>query len=142
MQTLGRGLARARERGWLNDLHVTAFDNMLTELTNVQGGCERIRNTPVPYAYGVLSHRVVAVFCFFLPLGIVDDVGAYTPFVTLLVSYAFFGLDSLGSEVEEPFGTDLTTFRSRLCAAPSKSTCANCSTKRTSPNFWRRSIAC
>jgi ion channel-forming bestrophin family protein len=106
LQRLGRGLARARERGWLNDLHVPALDAMLTELTNVQGGCERIRNTPVPYAYGVLSHRVAAVFCFFLPLGIVDDVGGYTPFVTLLVSYAYLGLDSLGSEVEEPFGTD------------------------------------
>lgn len=106
LQILGEGLAYARMRGWLHDLHVPAADAMLSEITNVQGGCERIRNTPVPYAYGILSHRIVACFCFFLPLGIVDDVGAYTPFVTLLVSYAFFGLDALGCEVEEPFGTD------------------------------------
>ena len=79
---------------------------MLSDLTNIQGGCERIKNTPVPYAYGILSHRVVAAFCFCLPLGIVDDVKGYTPFVTAFVSYAFFSLDSLGAEIEEPFGTD------------------------------------
>lgn len=106
LQRLGQGLAQARGRGWLNELHVPAADNVLSELTNLQGGCERIRNTPVPYVYGILSHRVVAAFCFFLPFGIVDDVKGYTPFVTALVSYAFFSLDSLGAEIEEPFGTD------------------------------------
>lgn len=106
LQQLGEGLAEARARGWLHDLHVPAADNVLSELTNLQGGCERIKNTPVPYAYGILSHRVVAAFCFCLPLGIVDDVKGYTPLVTAFVSYAFFSLDSLGVEIEEPFGTD------------------------------------
>jgi putative membrane protein len=106
LHLVGLEIMRARQRHWLNDLHVPVVDNVLSELTNLQGGCERIKNTPVPYAYGVLSHRTVAVFCFLLPLGIVDDVKAYTPLVTFLVSTAFFGLDSLGAEVEEPFGTD------------------------------------
>jgi putative membrane protein len=105
-QLLSEELATARERGWLHELHVPITDRIVCELTNIQGGCERIKNTPVPYAYGVLSHRVVAIFCLFLPLGIVDTVKSFTPFVTLLVSYAFFGLDSLGAEIEEPFGTD------------------------------------
>jgi putative membrane protein len=29
-----------------------------------------------------------------------------TPFVVLFVSYAFFGLDAIGDEIEEPFGYD------------------------------------
>jgi len=98
--------AQARQKGWLSEFHTPVLDQTVTELTNIQGGCERIKNTPVPYAYGVMSHRTVAVFCFFLPFGIVDDVKGYTPFVTALVSYAFFGLDALGAEVEDPFGTD------------------------------------
>lgn len=106
LQKLANGLAGARARGWIHDLHLPAADNILSELTNIQGGCERIKNTPVPYAYGILSHRVVAAFCLFLPLGIVDDVKGYTPLVTAFVSYAFFSLDSLGAEIEEPFGTD------------------------------------
>ena len=106
IQLLGQEFVKARRRGGLNDLHVPLVDNLLTDLTNIQGGCERIKNTPVPYTFGVLSHRTVAFFCFFLPFGIVDDVKAYTPFVTFFVAYAFFALDALGAEVEEPFGTD------------------------------------
>lgn len=106
LQQLGEGLAAARRNGWLNELHLPAADSVLSDLTNIQGGCERIKNTPVPYAYGILSHRVVAAFCFCLPLGIVDQVKGYTPLVTAFVSYAFFSLDSLGAEIEEPFGTD------------------------------------
>ena len=106
LQQLAELLGEARRREWLHEFHVPVMDQTLSELTNLQGGCERIRNTPVPYAYSIMSHRTVAVFCFFLPFGIVDDVKGYTPFVTALVAYAFFGLDALGSEVEEPFGTD------------------------------------
>jgi putative membrane protein len=29
-----------------------------------------------------------------------------TPFVVAIVAYTFFGLDALGDEIEEPFGTD------------------------------------
>lgn len=28
-----------------------------------------------------------------------------TPFVVAIVAYTFFGLDALGDEIEEPFGT-------------------------------------
>ena len=36
---------------------------------------------------------------------LVDAIGDLTPLVTLLVAYTFFGLDALGDEIEEPFGT-------------------------------------
>ena len=29
-----------------------------------------------------------------------------TPVVVLLISYAFFGLDAIGDEIQDPFGTD------------------------------------
>ena len=29
-----------------------------------------------------------------------------TPFVVAIVAYTFFGLDALGDELEEPFGTE------------------------------------
>lgn len=102
----GGRVSWARARGWLPEFQVSALDGTLSELTNMQGGCEKIRNTPVPYAYGIMSHRIVSFYCLCLPLGIVDDVKIYTPFVTMLVSYAFWGLDNLGTEIEEPFGTD------------------------------------
>ena len=75
-------------------------------MTDVQGGCERILSTPIPFSYTVLIHRIVAVYCFGLPFGIVESVGEFTPFVALLVSYAFLGLDTIGDAIEEPFGSE------------------------------------
>jgi putative membrane protein len=45
------------------------------------------------------------MYCFLLPFGLVDTVGFMTPFVVAIVAYTFFGLDALGDEIEEPFGT-------------------------------------
>ncbi len=96
----------AWRRGWIDPLHVPLVDQSLTELTNIQGGCERIRNTPIPFSYTVLIHRIVAVYCLLLPFGLYDTVRLATPLVVLFVSYAFFGLDAIGDEIEDPFGTD------------------------------------
>jgi putative membrane protein len=70
----------------------------------VQAGCERIRSTPIPFSYTLL-HRTAYLCCFLLPFGLVDAAGLATPVVVGLVSYTFFGLDALGDEIEEPFGT-------------------------------------
>jgi putative membrane protein len=86
--------------------HLPVIEGSLTELLNIQGACERIKSTPFPMPYVLLSHRVVAFFCFLLPFGLVDSIGAFTPLVVFVVSHAFFGLDVIGEEIEEPFGTE------------------------------------
>jgi putative membrane protein len=81
-----------------------ATDERLTSLATVLAACERIRNTPLPFAYTLLLHRTAYLYCFLLPFGLVDTIGAMTPLVVAIVSYTFFGLDALGDEIEEPFG--------------------------------------
>lgn len=104
LQHMGRDLATARDRGWLNDLNFPFMDAQLNELSTILGGCERIRNTPIPFSYSVLIHRIVASYCLFLPFGLVETTGVLTPVVVLLISYAFFELDAIGDEIENPFG--------------------------------------
>ncbi len=41
-----------------------------------------------------------------LPFGLVVDVGMVTSLVVLFLSYAFLGLDAIGGEIEDPFGSD------------------------------------
>ncbi len=106
LQTLGEQLALAARRGWVDRYYVANIDRELTALAEIQGGCERIRSTPIPHAYKVLMHRTVAAYCFALPFGIVDQTARMTPLVVLLVSYAFLGLDGIGDELEEPFGLE------------------------------------
>ena len=72
----------------------------------MQGGCERIKNTPILFTYNVLIHRIVAGYCFAIPFGLVETLGVLTPVVVALIAYGFFGLDAIGDEVEQPFELD------------------------------------
>lgn len=102
--------ARLSELRDLNQISEFAWVRLmegLGELTNIQGACERIRNTPIPHAYTVLIHQIVAVYCFLLPFGLVGEVGVLTPVVVFIVSYTFLGLDDIGDELEDPFGLDV-----------------------------------
>lgn len=104
LQLIGRQATAAYRQGWLHAYHLSQLEDALTDLTDIQGGCERIKSTPIPFAYTVLLHRIVAFYCFFLPFGLIRDVTWLTPLVTLLITYAFFGLDAIGDELEDPFG--------------------------------------
>jgi len=105
LQETGQLIRGAWRQGWIHELHLPVLEESLTEMTAIQGGCERIKNTPIPFDYNILIHRIVAFYCFFLCFGIVDTVKQMTPPVVLLISYAFFGLDAIGDELEDPFGT-------------------------------------
>ena len=103
---IGRAQVQALAQGWVDPMHLPLLDGDVADLLDIQGGCERIRATPIPFAYTVLMHRIVAVYCLALPFGIVGQVEHYTPVVVGLISYAFFGLDAVGEEIEDPFGMD------------------------------------
>lgn len=104
LHLIGRRLAWARRAGWITGSSTIILEGTLSDVTAVQGGCERIKNTPVPVTYGILSHTVVIFFCLLLPFGILNEAHWLTPVVVFLVSYAFCGLDALGEEITEPFG--------------------------------------
>ena len=106
LQWMGDRLRMLYDRGWVHPLHLTVLEGSLTQITDIQGACERIKSTPIPASYTVLMHRIVALYCLGLPFGIVDSVGVLTPVVVAIVAYAFYGLDAVGSEVEDPFGFD------------------------------------
>jgi len=101
---MARRFRQLYDQGRIHAMHLPVLEDSLTQLTNIQGGCERIRSTPIPSSYTVLIHRLVATYVFALPFGLVNTVGVFTPEVTFLVAYAFLGLDAIGDEIEEPFG--------------------------------------
>ena len=99
-------LREARHKRWIDPYHVPILEQSLASFTDIQGACERIKNTPIPYSYTVLMHRIVAGYCALLPFGLAEDIGWATPIVVLCISYTFFGLDAIGDEIEDPFGLD------------------------------------
>jgi putative membrane protein len=105
MLEMGADLGQCLRARRLDPCLAPSIDASLSAMTGVAAACERIRGTPIPFSYTLLLHRTAYLYCVLLPFGLVDAIGDVTPLVTLLVAYTFFGLDALGDEIEEPFGT-------------------------------------
>ncbi|EJL69948.1 bestrophin family protein [Chryseobacterium populi] len=94
------------KKGNIDTIVLTSMDHQLNQFSNISGGCERIYNTPLPFAYSVLLHRTVYLYCFWLPFGLVDSLGWMMPLIVLLISYTFIALDAIIQEIAEPFGEE------------------------------------
>lgn len=103
---MGEWLATRRRDGQLSDILFHSLNNRLNDMSAVLAGCERIANTPVPFAYTLILHRTVYLFCIMLPFALVVDLHYMTPFISVLISYTFISLDALAEELEDPFGTE------------------------------------
>ncbi|RFO99017.1 hypothetical protein DIC66_02910 [Rhodoferax lacus] len=103
---LGQWLRASREAQQLEPVIAHKMENSLDGLSLALGSCERIANTPLPFAYSVILHRSVYLYCALLPFGLVDTIGLMTPLVVSFVSYTFFALEALSDEIENPFGVE------------------------------------
>ncbi|WNI36036.1 bestrophin family ion channel [Chryseobacterium sp. SG20098] len=99
-------LSEQNKKGNIDTIVMTSMDHQLNQFSNISGGCERIYNTPLPFAYSVLLHRTVYLYCFWLPFGLVDTLGWMMPLIVLLISYTFIALDAIIQEIGEPFGEE------------------------------------
>lgn len=95
--------AELRRAGALTDVDHRLFADRLQAATNIQLACERLASTPMPFAYSLLLHRTAWLFCLFAPFCLVATLGLATPLGAAVLAYAFFGLDALGEQLEQPF---------------------------------------
>ena len=105
MERMGEDLRLCLDQGRIDSVLMASLDATMSGMVAAAAACERIRNTPIPFSYTLLLHRTAYLYCFLLPFGLVDSIGYMTPLVVSIVAYTFFGLDALGDEIEEPFGT-------------------------------------
>ncbi|MGB3202289.1 MAG: bestrophin family ion channel [Nodosilinea sp.] len=99
-------LQTQQARGNLNVYQLTYSLETLDGLVNALGGCERILKTPMPVAYSIHLKQLLMLYCLALPFQMVDSVGWATPFLVGLISFAVFGIEEIGIEIENPFGHD------------------------------------
>lgn len=87
----------------IDSFRFLAFDESLTELCNLQGGCERIKSTPLPRQYEYFPRVLVTIYCILLPMGLVSGMGLLTPAASTLLSFIFISLECIGRDLEDPF---------------------------------------
>jgi ion channel-forming bestrophin family protein len=100
---IGESYAQLRRDGQLDSILLASIDAQITRMSYVLAGCERIQGTPIPFAYILMLHRTVYMYCLLLPFCLVGSVGWVTPLMVGVLSYTFFGLDALGDQIENPF---------------------------------------
>jgi len=102
-QQMGGMIRECLDRGWIDALAWQALDRNLDDLADAQGGCERIKSTPMPKQYDYFPQLFVQLYCLVLPMGMVDNLGWFTPLGSTLVGFMFLALDKIGRDLEDPF---------------------------------------
>jgi ion channel-forming bestrophin family protein len=97
-------IADARRRNVLGDIQQQMLDADVQALIDQLGGCERIDQTPLPYAYAVHLRRALLLYCITLPFALVSAFGEWTVVASLVISYVLIGIEEIGTEIEGPFG--------------------------------------
>lgn len=99
-------LRQQHDRGNLDTYQMMAIVNLIDLQVNNLGSCERILKTPLPLAYTIHLRQLLLFYCLALPIQWVDSLGALTGWVTALISFTLLGIEEIGLEIENPFGSD------------------------------------
>lgn len=102
-QAMGQMVADWKYQGNIDSLQWQSLDKTIGEIAQIQAGCERINNTPIPFAYFVLLHRTVYLYCFMLPFGLGNTIGWVTPILVAFIGYTFMALNEIVDEISDPF---------------------------------------
>ena len=106
-QTIGQLLREAKDRQWIDALEWQAMDRNVDDLADSQGGTERIKNTPMPKQYDYFPQLFVLIYCVLLPVGMVEQLGWFTPLGSTIVGFMFQALDKIGRDLEDPFDNSI-----------------------------------
>jgi putative membrane protein len=96
-------VALALRKGWIDSNQLLAFDESLRTVMDVQGGCERIKKTPLPRGYAFIAERLIYAFSVLLPLATIAELGWWVVPVNTLVCLSFMLINETGRVLEDPF---------------------------------------
>ncbi|HRG17900.1 MAG TPA: bestrophin family ion channel [Flavobacterium lutivivi] len=114
LQTLiGERIYEAMGNGTLGGFDSFQMEGQLLALANYQGGCERIKNTPLLRQYHFFTKLFLSVFMFILPFSLIGDfvkmeIGFLVIPVSVLISFVFATMAKVGEVNEEPFENKIT----------------------------------
>ncbi|XZF60614.1 MAG: bestrophin family protein [Gloeotrichia echinulata DVL01] len=103
---IGDYLQQQYHRNCLNSYQLSSLQELLNNLVDNLGACERILKTPMPLAYAIHLKQLLLLYCLLLPFQMVHSLGWWTGLISALVSFTLFGIEAIGLEIENPFGYD------------------------------------
>lgn len=103
-------LTKLKREKSLDDYEHSDLVKHINELFNLQGGCERIKTTPLFRQYSIFSRVFVLIFISLVPFGLIKELQGLAswgvwltiPF-SMLISWVFFTMEQIGEYSENPF---------------------------------------
>lgn len=109
----GEKIYEAMANGTLGGFDSFQMEGQLLSLANYQGGCERIKNTPLLKQYDFFTRLFLYTFMLLLPFSLIGD---FTKMnidylmipVTIIISFVFAIIGKVGEVNEDPFENRIT----------------------------------
>jgi len=99
-------LHQLKKEGKISDVEMLYLDTQVTGFLDVCGGCERIKNTPIPYSYSSFIKKFIILYVLALPIAYVINLGFFMIPLTVFVYYVLMSLEMIAEEIEDPFNND------------------------------------
>lgn len=101
-----RRIESLKEKKEITEEEAIILDKNLNALLDSLGGCERIKNTPIPYSYMIFLKKFIFIYVTTIPLAFVTVFGYYSAIIATFIFYVLVSMEVLAEEIEDPFGTD------------------------------------
>ena len=103
---LTKKLYQLKKENKISDTEMLFLDTQLSGFLDVCGGCERIKNTPIPYSYSSFIKKFIIFYVMALPVANVVNLGGFMIPITMFVYYVLMSLELIAEEIEDPFNND------------------------------------
>ncbi|MFO0810350.1 MAG: bestrophin family ion channel [Gemmataceae bacterium] len=103
---LSQWIATRVADGRLQPILAAEMERQVATLVDCQGGCERIKKTPIPFVYAVHIKHLIVLYVGTLPFVMVDKLGWTAPVAVAIMAFGLLGVQEAGLEVEDPFNYD------------------------------------
>lgn len=109
----GKKIYEAMADGTLGGFDSFQMEGQLLALANYQGGCERIKNTPLLRQYDYFTRVFLYTFIILLPFSLIGDFQKMgIPFlvipISMIITFVFSILGKVGQVNEDPFENKIT----------------------------------
>ena len=103
---LTKKLYQLKKENKISYTEMLFLDTQLSGFLDVCGGCERIKNTPIPYSYSSFIKKFIIFYVMALPVANVVNLGGFMIPITMFVYYVLMSLELIAEEIEDPFNND------------------------------------
>lgn len=97
---------RMTRSGQINESQAHRMEEQIGKLMDCQGACERILNTPVPFAHAIHVRQLLLIYLLTLPLVLIPLLGWVSVPAIFFIALGLLGIEEAGVEIEDPFGHD------------------------------------